>query len=168
MKLTSTTKRGDIVTLRLVGPGELLGLAGIIADVPSPVSARVVLPSRVASVALQPFLHFCTKHPEAGRWLAVQISLDLLEAWRHQRLLLEPNVNTKILQLLFLWAETHGRRTGEGTSLDVSQQDVAETLGTSRETVNRLFARLKRRGIIRVAAGGGLLLAGAVNEQTYI
>jgi CRP/FNR family cyclic AMP-dependent transcriptional regulator len=53
---------------------------------------------------------------------------------------------------IYQLAARHGVQDAHGTIIDlkITHQDLAEMVGTSRETVTRVIARLKESGIIEV------------------
>jgi CRP/FNR family transcriptional regulator len=53
---------------------------------------------------------------------------------------------------IYQLAKRHGIRDAHGTIIDVriTHQELAEMVGTSRETVTRVMTRLKEQGIIEI------------------
>jgi CRP-like cAMP-binding protein len=62
--------------------------------------------------------------------------------------------------LLLTWAGAHGQATANGVrvSLNMTQEEIGETIGASRETVSRLLAEFRRRRWIRIKGGTVLLV----------
>ena len=54
--------------------------------------------------------------------------------------------------LILRWGRDFGERTNEGIRVQIllTQEEIAQIIGASRETVTRLFSTLKRDQIIRV------------------
>jgi len=67
-------------------------------------------------------------------------------------LLLSGSALEKLARLIVRWGRDFGERTSEGLRVQVllTQEEIAQIIGASRETVTRLFSALKRDKIIRV------------------
>jgi len=71
----------------------------------------------------------------------------------HTRMLaLSESALEKLARLILRWSRDFGERTSEGIRVRVvlTQEEIAQIIGASRETVTRLFSALKRDQIIRV------------------
>lgn len=160
-KLAASSKDGKSITLRLVEPGEVLGLSSVIANGAYPVTAETLAPSQVNFIPRAGFLQFLRAHAEVSMRVAEHLSMELHKAWEQTRLLaLAPNARAKLAQLLLVWAGQHGEATPEGVrvSPQMTQEAIGERIGATRETVSRLLADFKRRRLIRVRGGSVLLL----------
>ena len=67
-------------------------------------------------------------------------------------LLLSESALEKLARLILRWGRDFGERTSEGVRVRIllTQEEIAQIIGASRETVTRLFSTLKRDKIIRV------------------
>jgi CRP/FNR family transcriptional regulator, cyclic AMP receptor protein len=71
----------------------------------------------------------------------------------HTRMLaLSETALEKLARLILRWGRDFGERTSDGVRVRVAltQEEIAQIIGASRETVTRLFSVLKRDQIIRV------------------
>jgi CRP/FNR family transcriptional regulator len=71
----------------------------------------------------------------------------------HTRMLfLSESALEKLARLIMRWSSDFGERTNEGVRVRIllTQEEIAQIIGASRETVTRLFSALKRDQIIRV------------------
>ncbi len=160
-KLGANSNEGKGITLRLVEPGEVLGLSSVIANGSYPVTAETLAPSQVNFIPRAEFLRFLSAHADVALRVAEHLSMELHKAWEQTRLLaLAPSTRAKLAHLLLVWAGQHGQATPEGMRipLNMNQEEIAETIGASRETVSRLLADFKRRRLIRVKGGSVTLL----------
>jgi len=67
-------------------------------------------------------------------------------------LLLSESALEKLARLFVRWGRDFGERTSEGIRVKflLTQEEIAQVIGASRETVTRLLSTLKRDQIIRV------------------
>jgi len=115
----------------------------------------------VAFIPRPEFLQLLRSHAEVSARVAEHLSTELHKAWEQTLLLaLAPSTRAKLAQLFLLWAGQHGQTTPEGVRvpLNMTQEEIGEIIGASRETVSRLLADFKRRRLIRLKASSLLLL----------
>jgi CRP/FNR family cyclic AMP-dependent transcriptional regulator len=160
-KLAATSGDGKSVTLRIVIPGEVMGLSCVMANSKYQSNAETIAPSEVSMVRRANFLRFLNRHNDAAIRVAEHLSMELHKAWAQTRLLaLAPNARAKLAQLLLLWADRHGQPAAEGlrVPLNMTREAVGENIGATRETVSRLLSEFQRKNWIRIAGGTVLLL----------
>ena len=160
-RLTASSREGKSITLRQVEPGEVLGLSTVVAQGPYPVTAETLAPSQVNFIPGPAFLQFLQRHADVALRVAEHLSMELHKAWQQAKLLaLAPSARAKLAQLILARAAGHSVQGPEGfrVSLNMTHEEIGESIGASRETVTRLLADLRKRGMIRVKGGAILLL----------
>jgi CRP/FNR family cyclic AMP-dependent transcriptional regulator len=152
VKLFSTALQGKVFITKIVRPGELLGLNASVLGKPYLVSAEVVEPSRINFIARQAFRAFLDRSPQAAREAIRQLSANYYEAQHDLRALgLSKNARQKIAKLLLGWVERGGETTDDGQiwlRVYLTQEEIAQMIGASRETVTRMLGDLTRRKVI--------------------
>lgn len=159
-KLTASSEEGRRTTLRLAQANEALGLSSLIANTPYPATAEILTPAQVAFIPRPQFLKFVGSLPEVAARVAEHLSHELHKAWEQMRLLsLLTSTRAKLAHVLLTWAGLHGRDTAEGVQVPIhlTQEEIGETIGASRETVSRLLGDFRRRHLIRVVRGAIVL-----------
>ncbi len=75
----------------------------------------------------------------------------LRQVWQTQSLS-SSSADAKIRAGVYQLAKRHGIRDVHGTIIDlkITHQELAEMVGTSRETVTRVLTRLREQGIIEI------------------
>jgi CRP/FNR family transcriptional regulator len=89
----------------------------------------------------------------SGFDLVQMFSRQFSEFVDHTRmLLLSESALQKLAGLLMRWGRGFGEQTADGIRVRIvlTQEEIAQIIGASRETVTRLFSTLKRDQIIRV------------------
>jgi CRP/FNR family transcriptional regulator, cyclic AMP receptor protein len=150
-KLSVGARNGKLL-LRIAAPGELLGLSAAISGSPYECSAEMMISGRVSYVRRDDFLRFIRRHGDAGLRVAHQLSRDYFTVHDQMRsIVLSGSVAEKLARLLLNWCEARGEETAQGTRLKLSltHAEVAQMIGTSRESVTRQFGEFKARGLIR-------------------
>ena len=153
VKLTATHPQGRAIILRVAAPGELLGLSATIAGHVYEVSAEALEPIQVNFIPRATFLEFAEQHGEVAMQIARHASLELRRAYSQvTRIALAPTTRAKLAGLLLEWSESNGEPGTQGVhfQLPLTQQEIGELIGSSRETVSRALNEFRRKGLIRV------------------
>ena len=160
-KLTTSSTEGKVLIVKLAEPGEVLGASATILGKPYEVSAETLEPSQVNFIKRDDFLRFLTTYPEASMHTVQQLSEKYHAAQREIRSLgLSQTTGEKLAKLLLDWCEKDGEPTAKGVRLKVllTHEEIAQMIGTTRETVTRLLSDLKRKKILEVKGSTVLVL----------
>lgn len=161
VRLSASSERGKRITLRLAGPGEALGLSSLISNRPFELIAETLVPSQVCFFPQLELLRFLRGHPEVAMRIAEHLSAELHEAWQHMRLLsLSPCCRARLARFLLLRARDSSTATAQGLRipLHMTEAEIGEAIGATRETVSRLLNEMKRRHLIQLRGGSVVLL----------
>ena len=152
VKLTASHPQGRSIILRVARPGELLGLSATIAGHVYEVGAETLEPVQVNYLPRATFLQFVEQHGDVAMQIARHASLELRRAYAQvTRIALAPTTRAKLAGLLLEWSETNGEPgMREHFQLPLTQQEIGELIGSSRETVSRAINEFRRKGFIRV------------------
>jgi CRP/FNR family transcriptional regulator len=152
-KLTTRLADGRPRILRVAETGEVLGLSATVANKPYEATAEILDICQVNFIKREDFISFLSDHGQACLRVAEHLSNDLHTAFQRVRSLMTPHTAAeKLCRLLSDWAVESGEKTGEGIYLKLllTQEEIAQLIGTSRETVTRLLGDLKNKKIIRL------------------
>lgn len=160
-KLTTSSTEGKTFILKTVEAGEILGASSVILDKPYEVSGETMSPSQVNFIKRDDFLRFLNTFPEACLHIAQQLSTKYYEAQREMRTLgLSQNIGEKLVRLLLDWSARAGEQTAQGMRLKVllTHEEIAERIGSTRETVTRLLSDFRRKKLIEVRGSSFFLI----------
>jgi CRP/FNR family transcriptional regulator len=152
-KLTTSSTEGKTLIVKIAEPGEVLGASATILGKPYEVSAETIEPSQLNFIKRDDFLKFLAGNAEACMHTAQQLSEKYHSAQREIRSLgLAATTSEKLARLLLDWCANGGEPTTRGTRLKVllTHEEIAQMIGTTRETVTRLLSDFKRKKIIDV------------------
>ena len=139
----------------------MLGLSNTISREPHHVRAETLSACQIGFIPRLQFLQFVRAHPDAALRIAEHLSMELHKAWEQVELVaLEPSTNAKLVRFLLAWAAAHDQSFAEGTSLALfmTHEEIAQSIGVSRESVSRALAELRQENLIRFTRGHILLL----------
>lgn len=167
VKLSISSSDGKTLILKIAEAGEVLGLSATVSGKPYELTAETIDPCQVNFVKREDFLRFLREHSEVCFRVAQQLSDKYSAACHEIRSLgLAYSAAEKLAKLLLEWASKEGEPGEQGSrvKLDLTHEEIAEMIGTSRETVTRLFADLRKRQIVHVKGATLLIRNRAVLE----
>jgi CRP/FNR family transcriptional regulator len=170
VKLTTSSTDGKRLILKIVEAGEVLGLSAAILDRPYEVTAETIQPSQVNFIKRDDFLKFLATYSEAAIHTAVQLSEKYYLAQKEIRSLgLSHSTGEKVAKLLLDWCDANGEETPKGVRLKVllTHEEIAQMVGTTRETITRLLSDLKRRKIIDIT-GSTVMISNRVALESMV
>lgn len=159
-KLTTASSEGKMLITHVASEGEVLGISSAISGRAHKSTAETVEPTQVNFVKREDFLRFLHDHGDACFRAAQQLADECQTAENHVRSLgLSHSAAEKMANLLLSWVEENGKDTDQGTriKLMMTHQEIAQMIGTSRETVTRLLGDFKQKKIISIK-GSTLLI----------
>jgi CRP/FNR family transcriptional regulator, cyclic AMP receptor protein len=160
VKISTCSNDGKTLILKLASKGEVLGLSSAILNRPYEVSAETVEPSQVNFVKREDFVRFIQEYGDACLHAAQQLSHNYHSAQKEIRSLgLSQSASEKLARLLLEWAENGSEKTDAGIRIKLllTHEEIAQMIGSSRETVTRLLSDFKKRDIIQMK-GSTLLI----------
>lgn len=152
VKLMSTNRDGKTFIMKIAEAGEILGLHAIVSGGTQELTVETLQPSQLAFISRADFLHFVKQHGDACLHVAQQLSSDCHSAYEVIRSIgLSQSVKEKLARLLLHWSEAG--RTNDGAirlTLALTHEEVAQLIGTSRETVTRILGELKKQRVVEL------------------
>jgi CRP/FNR family transcriptional regulator, cyclic AMP receptor protein len=156
-KLSTTSSDGKTIILRLAEPGEVLGLTAAVANAPYEATIETLEQTQANFISQTDFSRFLQDYPEVGMKVAQQLTHNCKCAYSEIRSLgLSNSVPEKIAKLLLEWAQhplkPAAGKPAQGVSIRVTltQEEIAQMVGTSRETVSRTLSDFRNRGWLRI------------------
>ncbi|TQN28695.1 transcriptional regulator [Haloactinospora alba] len=160
VKLTRTAVDGRENLLSVIGPSEMFGELSLFDPRPRTASAIAVTDVVLAGLSHADLRPFIAAQP--------QVSLQLLKALatRMRRTndvmsdLVFTDVPGRVAKQLLDLADRFGKEGEDGLHVhhDLTQEELAQLVGASRETVNKALAEFALRGWIRIEAKAVVLL----------
>ena len=163
-KVYSTSNHGRNIMLRIAEPGEVMGLSATLTGDPYEATVETLQPTQASFIPRADFLRLMREEPEVALRLIAQLLRNCRTAYDEIRSLgLSHTVAEKLARLLLQWAE-HPVRDPECTGgtvhvkMQLTQDEMAQILGSSRETVTRLLSEFKHKKLIRVNGSSLIVL----------
>ncbi len=150
VKLSTCSKDGKIIILHIAEPGEVLGLSAAVSSAIHNATAEVIEPCQVNFVRSEDFIEFIRNNTEACFSALKQLSKDYNTAYLQICSLgLSSSVSDKLARLFLGWCKATSDDTHDvRLKMSYTHEEIAEMIGTSRETVTRLLKTFREKNII--------------------
>jgi CRP/FNR family transcriptional regulator len=156
VKLSTSSSEGKTIITKISEPGDVLGLNATVSDHPYEVTAEMIEPGQANFISRDALLQFLRENGEVALRVAEQLSRNYYVAYEEIRTLgLTSSPAEKFAKLLLSWES--GKTNGHPIRLTLTHEEIAEMIGTTRETVSRLFSDFKKKQLVQIK-GSSLLI----------
>jgi len=150
-KLSTSSREGRTIITKIAEGGDILGLNGAISNVPYEVTAEMMEPGQANFIPREPLIQMMREFPEVALRIAQQLSRNYFAAHEQIRTLgLATSQSERFAKLLLQWSIKTQDNGSSQIKLTLTQEEIAEVIGTTRETVARLFADFKKKQLLQV------------------
>ena len=152
IKLGRTAPDGRESLVAIMGPGELFGEMALFDPSPRSTSATAVSETRLAGLKHENLKKVIERSPEVSAQLLQALARRLRRTNESLADLVFSDVPGRVAKALLDLADRFGRTTDDGVHVhhDLTQEELAQLVGASRETVNKALAEFVQRGWIRL------------------
>lgn len=146
---------GREVTYGLIGPGQMFGEIAVLDGGPRTADASALEASEVLAFERRDVLLLLKHNPEC----ALRLIAILCQRIRQADQLLEDifflSLPNRLAKQLLALGEAIGERpqTGDAVTIRMSQQAVADHMGISRESVNKVLSKWEQSGLVSLWRG---------------
>ncbi|HYQ02435.1 MAG TPA: Crp/Fnr family transcriptional regulator [Polyangiaceae bacterium] len=154
-KAVTTGADGREMILSVMGPGEVLGELSVLDGQPRSASVVTIEPGELASIDRPALLGLMNSSPELAVGLIEVLARRVRVLTKRFEILSSQDVPERLAQVLLNLAEKHGEASGERVRIPVrlSQQDLANMVGATRESVNKQLRKWTKDGVLRRETG---------------
>jgi CRP/FNR family transcriptional regulator len=153
VKLYTTSKEGKVLILKQAEAGEVLGLSAAISGTNYEMTAETAVPCQLNFIGRHDFMSLLQNQSEVGVHSALSLSREFQGAYRDiHDLVLARSSSGKLARLLLSSCAPPGILESEELHLRsaMTHEEMAQRIGSSRETVTRLLSDLKKKRLIRL------------------
>ncbi len=151
LKVQISDPDGREVILSLLGPGEMFGEMGVIDEHPRSATVVSTAPCDLVVIAKDDFKRCLAENFEVSLYIIENLVKRLRKADRKIESLALIDVYGRVARLLLEMAEIEGGR--KVVRRRITRQDIAKTIGASREMVSRVMRDLQLQGLIEEIEG---------------
>ncbi|MGA7401051.1 MAG: Crp/Fnr family transcriptional regulator [Candidatus Sulfotelmatobacter sp.] len=169
VKLSICGSDGRTLILRIVEPGCPLGVAAVVSGRQYEATAETQEPSEISFLRQSDLLRLMRVNGEMTLWVTQHISQDYAFTCREIRdLILSDSATEKLARLLVGWLDQNcDSKHPSQMKLALTHEEIGQMIGTSRETVSRLFAGFKKQRLIQ-QSGSTLVIPSRIALESLI
>jgi CRP/FNR family cyclic AMP-dependent transcriptional regulator len=151
-KLFTSSSDGKTIITKISEVGDVLGLNATISNRPYEVTAEMMEPGQANFIARDALLQFLREYGEVALRVAEQLSRNYYTAYEEIRTLgLTSSPSEKLAKLLISWSANAVKSADPShIRLTLTHEEIAEMIGTTRETVSRLFSEFKKKQLLQL------------------
>jgi CRP/FNR family cyclic AMP-dependent transcriptional regulator len=150
IKISKVTRDGKALTLNYCGPSEVFGETCLIEGGPREEMAEAMENSMITELERQDVEKLLQNHAHFGYLLTRILAGRRRELENKLETLVFRDVTSKLAELLLNLAEEYGVEDSRGTmvALKITHQELANLIGSTRETVSLTLSQFKRKKLI--------------------
>lgn len=153
VKLSTVSREGRTMILRIVDPGYVLGLSAILSEGVHEVTVEALEPCQVKVINRRPLLEMLERYGDASMGAARALALECGSAFDEvRRIGLPTSPAGRVARLLLDWTAEKSRAHSPKPSvaMPLTHEELASMTATSRETVTRTLSRFRRDNLIAI------------------
>jgi CRP/FNR family transcriptional regulator len=150
VKVTKSTPGGKETILAIHQPGDFFGEMALLDGRTSPATVAAMEDCRIATIYHSDFQRLLMSNEKVVRQIIQVLCTRLRQVWSQVQHLSYSTADDRIRAGILQLSRKHGVQDARGIIIDlkITHQELAEMVGTSRETVTRTLARLQKKGIL--------------------
>jgi len=152
IKLGTTSADGRENLLSILGPGEMFGELSLFDPEPRTSTATAVTDVRLVSLAHDAVIGLVTSSPQTSLELLRRLAQRLRKSNEVLADLVFADVPGRVAKAIMDLGERFGVQKEDGLHVnhDLTQEELAQLVGASRETVNKALADFASRGWVKL------------------
>lgn len=169
VKLSTTSREGKTIITKISDSGDVLGLNAVVSNRQYEVTAEMMEPGQANFIPKDSLMQMLRDFPEAAMRVAQQLSRNYYTAYEEIRTLgLAASPSEKFAKLLLSWSTKTTQADGSSqVRLTLTHEEIAEIIGTTRETVSRLFSEFKKKQLMQ-AKGATLVIRSRIALEKIV
>lgn len=155
VKLVSASEEGKEITFAILGPGEIIGECSLLDGLEHAESVTALEPTELLAFERRDFITFLQEHPSFAFELLRTISARLRWTTELAEDISLLPLSIRLAKKVLALARAYGIDTANGIriGLHLCQQDLANMVGTTRESVNKQLALWQEENLVFVDKG---------------
>lgn len=154
VKIYKTSLDGRDITLNILGEGSIFAEVTLFNDVSYPATVETMENSEIGIILNKDIEKMILSNNELALQIIKVLSKRLYRSQKTIKDMAFSDTYNRTSRTLLDLCERHGKETKTGIEIDIgiTRQDIANMVGTSRETVSRIISDLKKEGVVDTSA----------------
>lgn len=150
IKISKVTRDGKALTLNYCGPSELFGENCLVDGTPREEMAEAMENSMTTEIERSDYERLLQQHASLGLHMTKLLAKRRRDLENKLETLVFRDVTSKLAELLLKLADEYGVDDSRGTlvALKITHQELANLIGSTRETVSLTLSQFKKKNLI--------------------
>lgn len=151
LKLSINSSEERAVNVAMANPGDVLGVKALLSGKAHNLTAEVAEETIMCFIKKDDFLDFLRRNGDVCLRLSEKLANNLYDAYRRMRELTMKTSHARLVDLLLSLCQSKSKPSEGGIifEINISQEELAEEIGTSIRNLNRSLKDLKHKRIIK-------------------
>ncbi len=153
VKIFKTSEGGREIIINILSPGDIFAEVILFQkNVSYPASVEVIEEGEIGFIRNKDLERLISDNPQLAMELLRAMAIKLKEVQQRVRELGSDDAVEKTIRILIALAKNHGSKTKEGITLckNITRQDMANLVGTTRETMSRILSKFGKEGLVEI------------------
>lgn len=160
IKITALAEGGHEVLHEIIGPGEIFGETSLILGIPRTTSAQALEDSLLCEIRRKAFETLLSMYPELSFQLLKSVGLRLKQAEAQLVNVICNDISRRVRKTLVdLMVKESGTVPDRPIQIKITQQDLANLIGASRQKTWQTLKELEDSGVLRLMYRSILVVA---------
>lgn len=148
-KVTSTSREGRTLLMRVADAGDVLGLTAALQNTDYEVTVEALEPCRVRVLHVKHLREMMLSYQDVTMGAATALAEDYRAAFDHARMIGMPgSPAARLARLLLEWAADSKRKGAATVMMPLTHDELASMTATTRETITRTMSKFRKEKLI--------------------
>jgi CRP/FNR family transcriptional regulator len=169
VKLSLGSEKGKVLIRRVANPGEVIGLSAVVCKKPYEWTAEAIDHCCIGFIRRDEYLCFLQEHNEVALRIAEKLSDKYRDSCDElRRLAPSRSAGDRLAKLLLEMSAASGATENRYPRVEMllTQEEMAQMIGISRETVTRLISEMRKQHIVETR-GSTLVIRNKAALQSF-
>lgn len=156
IKTFKMDQEGNEQIINLLHPGDMFPHIGFFEETPYPATAEVKADAILFIIRIQDFDEFMLNHPHIAMKVMKIMGQKIAALTQRIQEMTSQDVQHRVIFALIRLAQESGLSDNQKVfiNIPITNQDIANIVGSSRETINRVLNKLKKENLIESSRKG--------------
>jgi CRP/FNR family transcriptional regulator, cyclic AMP receptor protein len=159
VKAYKIDEEGNEQVISILHEGDMFPHVGFFDESSYPATVEVVDDAELLVIRIDDFEDLMMKHPQISIKVMKMLGQKILDLQERIQGFISKDVQHRFIHTLLKLAEEQGMEQENGIYLNISitNQDFANMVGTSRESISRALTKMKKQGLLKADRQGILI-----------
>lgn len=150
VRLFKIGRKDEETTIRLLGPGDIVGYRAMLANEPYAATAEAVEASTVCAISQETIFSLLRQSPELAFEMLARLARELRTSEDQLISLLQESVKQRTARLLLWLSKKSGSSGSDSIDIPLRRKELAQMVGATPETLSRTLRQFADRGLIEL------------------